>query len=50
MKDTRDRHFRISMVKSLFRFTAGAALAVGSFFFAGLFLIIAEVLGVAEEL
>jgi hypothetical protein len=49
-KDPGKRHFYISMVKSGVRIIAGAALVLGLFVTAGLLLIIAEVLGVAEEL
>jgi hypothetical protein len=43
-------HFWISMVKSGVRIWAGAALCWGSPITAGILLIMAETLGVAEEL
>ena len=43
-------HQRISFVKSAFRIVAGAALIVGNLWIAGAFLIVAEVLGIVEEL
>lgn len=49
-KDPGRRHFYISMVKSAVRIGAGTALVLGFFVNAGLLLIIAELLGVVEEL
>ena len=49
-KDTSRGHFYISLIKSGFRIIAGVALIYGHFITAGLLLIIAELLGVAEEL
>lgn len=49
-KDPGKRHFIISMVKSGVRIVAGAALVLGLFVTAGSLLIIAEVLGIAEEM
>jgi hypothetical protein len=43
-------HFYISLVKSGFRFGAGFALIFGKLPLAGTLLIIAELLGIAEEL
>ena len=43
-------HFWISLVKSGFRFGAGFALIFGKLPVAGALLIIAEVLGIAEEI
>jgi hypothetical protein len=43
-------HFWISLVKSGFRFGAGFALIFGKLPVAGALLIIAEVLGIAEEM
>jgi hypothetical protein len=43
-------HRNISFVKSGFRIIAGALLCVGQLFAAGAFLILAEGLGIAEEL
>ena len=45
-----NRHFQISLVKSLVRITAGLTLAVGDVGYAGVLLIVAEMLGIAEEL
>jgi hypothetical protein len=43
-------HFWISLVKSFFRICAGVALVDGSLMDAGGLLIIAEALGIAEEI
>jgi hypothetical protein len=43
-------HFYISLVKSGFRFGAGFALIFGRLPLAGALLIIAELLGIAEEI
>jgi len=43
-------HFWISLVKSGFRFGAGFALIFGKLPAAGALLIVAELLGIAEEL
>jgi hypothetical protein len=43
-------HFRISLVKSFFRICAGVALVDGNYMSAGALLIIAEALGIAEEI
>lgn len=42
-------HKNISFVKSAFRFGAGFALIFGNLLVAGILIIIAEILGVAEE-
>jgi hypothetical protein len=44
------KHKYISFVKSGFRILAGITLCFGEFVIAGVLLIVAEVLGVAEEL
>jgi hypothetical protein len=44
------KHLYISLVKSGFRILAGAALCFGEFTVAGVLLIVAELLGIAEEL
>jgi hypothetical protein len=44
------KHKYISFVKSFFRIVAGGALCFGEFAIAGALLIVAEVLGIAEEL
>lgn len=49
-KDPGMRHFYISCVKSLVRMGAGTALLFGSFLWAGILLIGAEILGILEEL
>ena len=43
-------HLYISLVKSAIRIVAGAALIGGFFVWAGILLILAEALGIAEEL
>lgn len=43
-------HFNVSIAKSIFRVGAGVTLMNGMLITAGLLLIIAEVLGVAEEM
>ena len=49
-KDPSKRHFQISIAKSLIRFGAGGFLIAGDLVFAGTLLILAEVLGILEEL
>ena len=48
-KDTSKGHFYVSIVKSGMRIAAGLRLIQGDIFGAGVFLIIAEVLGILEE-
>jgi|14BtaG_2_1085337.scaffolds.fasta_scaffold11714_3 hypothetical protein len=43
-------HLQLSLVKSVIRILAGGALIFGSIWYCGLFLIVAELIGVAEEL
>jgi hypothetical protein len=43
-------HFRISLVKSFLRIGAGFFFIIGDIFNSGLLLIIAEILGIVEEL
>ena len=43
-------HFRISLAKSFLRIIAGGVLCGGLLGMAGILLILAEVLGIAEEL
>jgi hypothetical protein len=43
-------HFRVSVLKSVFRIMAGLSLCFGSLVVTGLLLIVAEVLGIIEEL
>ena len=45
-----NRHFNISMVKSSVRIAAYTMLAFGHLWVAGVVLIAAEILGVAEEI
>ena len=49
-KDTSEKHFRISMVKSAVRIIAGITLCTGNLLVAGLLLIGAELLGIWEEM
>lgn len=48
-KDTSKGHFYVSLAKSAIRIIAGVALIGGSLVTAGVLFIIAEVLGVIEE-
>jgi hypothetical protein len=43
-------HLRVSVAKSLVRIVAGGVLCMGELFLAGSFLVLAEVLGIVEEL
>jgi len=49
-KDPGKFHFYVSLVKSGVRIAAGIALITGSIVGAGLLLIVAEILGIVEEL
>ena len=49
-KDTSRGHFYVSIVKSFVRIFAGMALIDGSFIIAGVSFIVAELLGIVEEL
>ena len=49
-KDTSKGHFYVSLAKSALRVVAGTNLMFGNFYFAGLLLILAEILGIIEEL
>jgi len=49
-KDTSRGHFYVSLAKSAIRILTGLALVYGLVWEAGCFLILAEVLGVVEEL
>jgi hypothetical protein len=49
-KDTSKGHFYVSLAKSLIRIVAGVCLVNGNFVFAGTSFIIAEVLGIVEEM
>ena len=43
-------HLQLSLVKSGIRILAGGALLFGSLWYAGISLIVAELIGIAEEL
>lgn len=49
-KDPGLGHFYVSLVKSIIRIGAGGCLILGNLFFAGVLLIVAELLGILEEL
>lgn len=49
-KDPSKGHFYVSLVKSIVRIGAGGCLIYGNLFFAGFLLILAEGLGIVEEL
>lgn len=49
-KDTSKGHFYVSLAKSVIRIGAGGCLIQGNLFFAGFLLIIAEALGILEEM
>ena len=49
-KDTSRGHFYVSLAKSLIRIVAGGALLVGHVAEAGALLILAETLGIIEEM
>ena len=49
-KDTSKGHFYVSLVKSFLRIIAGGNLVIGNLWMAGTFLILAEILGIVEEL
>ena len=49
-KDTSKGHFYVSLAKSVLRITAGGALISGFIVHAGVLFIVAEVLGIVEEL
>jgi hypothetical protein len=49
-KDPSRGHFFVSLAKSGVRILAGIALATGHFVTAGILLILAELLGIAEEM
>lgn len=49
-KDTSKGHFYVSIVKSGFRIGAGIALVRGELITAGALFILAEILGIVEEL
>ena len=49
-KDTSQGHFYVSIVKSAVRIVAGGCLITGNLLMAGVCFILAEVLGIVEEL
>lgn len=49
-KDTSKGHFYVSLAKSFIRIGAGCWLMTGNFLMAGVCFILAEVLGIVEEL
>ena len=49
-KDPSKGHFYVSIAKSAVRIAAGAALVVGAFVVTGWLIILAEILGIVEEL
>ena len=49
-KDTSRGHFWVSLAKSAIRIFAGGVLMVGNIWLAGVCIVLAEVLGVVEEL
>jgi len=49
-KDTNRGHFYVSLAKSALRIVAGGNLVLGNLWMAGTFLILAEILGIVEEL
>lgn len=49
-KDTSKGHFYVSLAKSLIRILAGGAFIYGSMYAGGVLLVVAEMLGIAEEL
>jgi len=49
-KDTSKGHFYVSLAKSFIRIVSGGCLITGNLLMAGVCLILAEVLGIVEEL
>lgn len=49
-KDTSKGHFYVSLAKSFLRILAGGNLVLGNLWWAGTFFIVAEILGIVEEL
>jgi hypothetical protein len=49
-KDPSKKHFYVSLVKSGIRIIAGFALFSGNFMGAGALIVVAEILGIAEEM
>jgi hypothetical protein len=49
-KDPSKKHFYVSLVKSIIRIGAGGCLIQGNLLMAGFCLIMAEILGIVEEI
>ena len=49
-KDTSKGHFYVSLAQSGIRIFAGGVLMAGNFWLAGLCIVLAEVLGIIEEI
>ena len=49
-KDTSKGHFYVSLAKSTIRIIAGSCLMAGFIWFAGLGFVLAEMLGIVEEM
>ncbi len=49
-KDPSRGHFYVSLAKSAIRIFAGGVLIIGNFYIAGVCIVLAEVLGVVEEI
>ena len=49
-KDTSRGHFYVSLVKSVLRIVAGGSLVAGNLVAAGALLVLAEMLGIVEEM
>ena len=49
-KDTSKGHFYVSLAKSAIRIVAGSCLITGNLLMAGVCFIMAEILGIVEEL
>ena len=43
-------HFKVSLAKSALRLAAGVSLCIGDLIASGIFFIVAEILGIVEEL
>lgn len=45
-----EKHLKLSIVKSVVRILAGASIVIGMIIVGGVLLIVAEIIGIAEEL
>jgi hypothetical protein len=45
-----EKHLKLSIVKSVVRILAGASIVIGMIIVGGALLIVAEIIGIAEEL